>query len=175
MKYIITKFFYYIYKILQKSYDYQIYSQYRNKYKIDKTFIFNGSGIILIGDGVIHFGKNSYIGRNSDVQSLDGQSIFIGNNVSIGKNFSAYTVNRLANQDMSVEKPISERGDITINDNVWIGHNVYVRQGIVIGENSVIAANSVVTKNIPPYSIAGGAPAKIIKYKDCKKEMKINE
>lgn len=51
---------------------------------------------------------------------------------------------------------------VEIHDDCWIGWGVAIKAGITIGRGSIIGANSVVTKNIPPYSIAGGVPAKII-------------
>ncbi|WP_264367794.1 DapH/DapD/GlmU-related protein [Paraglaciecola mesophila] len=60
-----------------------------------------------------------------------------------------------------------EQGIVTapviIKDNVWIGYGVTILKGVEIGEGSIVAAGSVVTKNIPPYSIAGGIPSKVIK------------
>lgn len=52
---------------------------------------------------------------------------------------------------------------VVIEDNVWIGEFVSILPGVTIGKGSIIGANSVVTKNIPPYAIAVGAPAKVIK------------
>jgi acetyltransferase-like isoleucine patch superfamily enzyme len=58
----------------------------------------------------------------------------------------------------------SVAGDLsTIGNDVWIGANVVVLRGVTIGDGSIIAANAVVTNNIPPYSIAGGIPAKVIR------------
>ena len=55
------------------------------------------------------------------------------------------------------------KGDIIVEDDVWIGSRVIVLSGVRIGRGSVVAAGSIVTKNIPPYSIVGGIPAKVIK------------
>ena len=58
----------------------------------------------------------------------------------------------------------SVAGDLaTIGNDVWIGANVVVLRGVTIGDGAIIAANAVVTKDIPPYSIAGGVPAKVIR------------
>ena len=55
------------------------------------------------------------------------------------------------------------KGDTVVGNDVWIGQNVTVMPGVHIGDGSIIAANSVVTKDIPPYSIAGGNPCKLIR------------
>ncbi len=55
------------------------------------------------------------------------------------------------------------KGPTRIGDNVWLGANVVVTSGVTIGERSVVGANSVVTQDIPPFSIAAGAPAKVLR------------
>jgi acetyltransferase-like isoleucine patch superfamily enzyme len=65
-------------------------------------------------------------------------------------------------------KPITwqgftSKGPTRIGDNVWCGAHVVITTGVTIGERCVIGANSVVTRDIPPYSIAAGAPAKVIR------------
>ena len=57
------------------------------------------------------------------------------------------------------------KGDIIIEDDVWIGHGSIILSNVHIGQGAVIAAGSVVTKNVPAYSVVGGSPAKIIKYR----------
>jgi acetyltransferase-like isoleucine patch superfamily enzyme len=57
------------------------------------------------------------------------------------------------------------KGPIVLEDDVWIGENVLVLSGVVIGKGAVIAAGSVIVKDVPAYSIVGGNPAKIIKYR----------
>lgn len=57
------------------------------------------------------------------------------------------------------------KGDIIIGDDVWIGYGAIIMSGVNIGQGAVIAAGSVVTKDVPPYAIVGGVPAKIIKYR----------
>jgi len=66
------------------------------------------------------------------------------------------------------EKPVpwqgfTTKGPTIIGDNVWLGANVVVTSGVTIGRRSVIGSNSVVTADIPPFSIAAGAPARVIK------------
>ncbi len=57
----------------------------------------------------------------------------------------------------------TSKGPTRIGDNVWLGANVVVTSGVTIGERCVIGANSVVTQDIPPFSIAGGVPAKVLR------------
>lgn len=57
------------------------------------------------------------------------------------------------------------KGPVIVKDDVWIGTNALILSGVTIGQGSIVAAGSVVTKDIPPYAIVGGNPAKIIRYK----------
>lgn len=63
------------------------------------------------------------------------------------------------------EKESVSKGDIIIDDDVWIGYRSTIMSGIHIGQGAIVAAGSVVTKDVPPYAIVGGVPAKIIKYR----------
>ena len=54
--------------------------------------------------------------------------------------------------------------DVMIEPDVWIGMNVVILKGVTIGRGSTVSAGSVVVKDVPPYSIVGGVPAKVIKY-----------
>lgn len=57
------------------------------------------------------------------------------------------------------------KGDIIVDDDVWIGYRSIILSGVHIGQGAVIAAGSVVTKDVPPYAIVGGTPAKVIKFR----------
>ena len=54
---------------------------------------------------------------------------------------------------------------ITIGNDVWIGDNVIIKNGVTVGDGAVIGAGAIVTKDVPPYAIAAGVPAKIIRYR----------
>jgi acetyltransferase-like isoleucine patch superfamily enzyme len=57
----------------------------------------------------------------------------------------------------------TSKGPTRVGSNCWLGANVVVTSGVTIGERSVIGANSVVTRDIPPFSVAAGAPAKVLR------------
>lgn len=74
----------------------------------------------------------------------------------IGRNYREIT---------EAEKPKGLDKDVIVEENVWIGMNVVLLAGVVVGRGSTLAAGSVVTKSLPPYCVAGGVPAKPIKFK----------
>ena len=63
------------------------------------------------------------------------------------------------------------KGDIVIGNDVWIGENVTIMSGVTIGDGAVISCNSHVIKNVEPYSLVGGNPAKLIKYRFTKEQI----
>lgn len=66
---------------------------------------------------------------------------------------------------MFKESEAITKGPIIVEDDVWIGNNAIILSGITIGKGAIVAAGSVVTKNVEPYSIVGGNPAQLIKYR----------
>ena len=146
------------------------YGEMRKSYNLDPEFSFNGEGIYLYGEGQISIGAESYIGRHSSIQAYKDCTVTIGKKCRISNFVKIYTMNAEADQDFSKDDLELRTGNVTIGDYCWIGAGVLIREGVEIGENSVIGANSVVTANIPPYSIAAGNPARVIKRKSCAAE-----
>ncbi|WP_258098543.1 CatB-related O-acetyltransferase [Marinoscillum pacificum] len=58
-----------------------------------------------------------------------------------------------------------QKGDLIIGNDVWIGYNATIMAGVTIGDGAIIATNATVVKDVPPYSIVGGNPAQVIKYR----------
>ena len=114
----------------------------------------------------IIIGDNCKIGTYCHITAVKG--IYIGDNVLTGKSI-LITDNAHGKSESSMLdvpptlRPLSSVGPVRICDNVWIGDKASIMPGVTIGKGSVVAANSVVTHDVPPYSVVGGIPAKIIK------------
>ena len=158
-----------LYNDLRKASEKKVYNDYKEKYSIHSSFIFKGEKIVLYGEGNIITGQNSYIGNYSTIQVGEGQKVIIGNNCSISHNVRIYTTSVDSNQDFNSDSPKKmKRGDVVICDGVWIGANVFINPGVTIGENAIVGANSVLVRDVEPFAIYGGVPAKFIKKKQIK-------
>jgi len=114
-----------------------------------------------IGVG-LKIGNNSSIGPYSYI-GCSGL-IEIGNNVIMSPRVSIYAENHLyAGLDQPIMKQGVKREFVRIEDDCWIAANTVILSGVTIGKGSVIAAGSVVNKDVPPYSVVAGVPAKVIK------------
>lgn len=114
-----------------------------------------------IGEG-LKIGNNSSIGPYSYI----GCSGFIeiGDNVMMSPRVSIYAENHLfEHPELTIKEQGVKREFVKIEDDCWIAANTIILAGVTVGRGSVIAAGSVVTKDVPPYSIVGGVPAKVIK------------
>lgn len=131
-------------------------------------------------------GDHTYINANSSiVNTRIGKFCSIANNVQIGlgkhpSNFisthPAFYTNNKAFKTFADKKYFQESEQTIIENDVWIGNNAIIIGGITIGNGSIIAAGSVVTKDVLPYSVVGGVPAKTIKFRfDDKVIEKLNE
>lgn len=111
-------------------------------------------------------GKYSYIGRNCNLTKVSiGNYCSIANNVSIGQ--GEHNLFNISTSSFFYHNSYEEltQKECTIGHDVWIGTDSIILRGVKIGTGSIIGANSVVTKDVPPYSIVVGVPAKVIKYR----------
>ena len=110
------------------------------------------------------FGKNIKIGKdifiNSGCHFQDQGGIDIGDGALIGHNVVLATINHDLDPAM---KRANHYAPIKIGKHVWIGSNVTVLQGVEIGDWAVVAAGAVVTRDVPPLTVVGGVPAKVLK------------
>lgn len=135
-----------------------------NNVSILKNTIIECTGVIRnIGEGLI-IGDNVGIAQNCFIQ-VRGSVIF-ENNIILGPNVSIFSENHIfENPELPVSVQGESRKGVYIESGVWIGTRSVVLDGVRIGKNSIVAAGSIVNKDVPPYSIVGGVPAKVIKYR----------
>lgn len=119
----------------------------------------------------------NYTYGNIDILDFgDNEKLSIGNFCSIAPNVkfvlnADHYTNHFTTFPLKVKvlqtqnKEGVSKGDIIVGDDVWLGLNAVILSGVTIGQGAIIAAGAVVTKNVPPYAIVGGNPARIIKYR----------
>ncbi|NES96046.1 MAG: acyltransferase [Desertifilum sp. SIO1I2] len=113
--------------------------------------------------GDICIGDRTYIGPYT---CISGQTISIGEDCLIASHCGIYANNHaFAELDIPIILQGATYKGITIEDDCWLGCGVKVLDGVTIGRGSVVGAGSVVTKNIPPYAIAVGVPAKVVSWR----------
>lgn len=123
----------------------------------------------------ICIGSNSYGCINVQLFLAQNEKLIIGNRCSIANGvqfllggehkYTCVTTYPYKALDLKMGNEAISKGAIEIKDDVWIGYNSLILSGVTIGQGAVIAAGSVVVKDVPPYAIVGGNPAKIIKYR----------
>jgi Acetyltransferase (isoleucine patch superfamily) len=140
----------------------------------------SGSGKAVLGDRV-------QLHRDCTLEIVDGGSIAIGSRVALQKGcvlFSAvqpiviraraqiachcafYSYDHGVDADEEIcTQPLTSKGPIVVEEDAWLGVGVKVLSGVTIGRGAVIGAGAVVTKDIPPFAIAAGSPARVLKYR----------
>jgi acetyltransferase-like isoleucine patch superfamily enzyme len=158
----------------------------RNPHVITRGFVFmdrgaelyarRGYGRLILGrwihlgvrtalrchEGTLSLGDKGVLGRDISINCyLDveiGDSALIADNVYVSD---------FDHKFVDLEKPIKDQGivksRVRIERNVWLGTKVTVSRGVTIGEGAVVGANAVVTRDLPPYSVSVGAPARVIR------------
>ena len=129
---------------------------------------FMGTNVIVSHQVKIDAAEHISIGNNSAILNkcvIAGQGgLTIGNDVMVG--FESIILTYTHRSDDLVI-PIRKQGftaaPVVIGNDVWIGTRVIILQGVTIGDGAIIGAGAVVTKDVPPYAIVGGVPAKIIR------------
>lgn len=167
------------------------------KTEIDRSTTFEGNNTIMSGVGLngCNIGYFSYIGNDTILFKTDiGRFCSIADNVSIifGEHPSSgfvstspafYFVSGVGNksyvkEDYWTGEQTYPHADIEhdryciIGNDVWIGKKVLIKSGVRIGDGAIIASGAIVTKDVEPYSIVGGVPAKVIRYRFSEEEIK---
>lgn len=112
----------------------------------------------------IYFGENVRITMDCCIWAGEKSKITFGDNVLVGPGVKMMSTNHgtLNNGEPMVFQERVE-ADINIGSDVWIGSNAVILKGVTIGNGAIVAAGAVVTKDVAPYSIVGGVPAKFLK------------
>lgn len=139
---------------------------------IDKTSVIGTSCNVLR----TQMGKYSYCGNDCQIVNAEigafcsiSDHVFVGgaehpmDRVSMSPVFQNTRHSGPSKRFAYFESPKTKR--TIIGNDVWIGHGVTIKQGVVIGDGAVIGSNALVTKDVPPYAVVGGVPAKVIKYR----------
>ena len=154
------------------------YPRDKSKVKIGKDSLIEGKLVVLKYGGEIIVGDNVYIGLNSNIWS--GEQVLIGNNILISHNVNIIDTNSheidhieraerfrsIVKYGQPKDKASIITSKITIGDYVWISFGATVLKGVSIGEGAIIAANAVVTKDVAPFTMVAGNPAKVVKQLD---------
>lgn len=129
----------------------------------------------------IHCGHHVHIGPHASFMASIAH-IRIGNYVTFGPsvtirggNHRTDVIGKHIYEVKENEKLPENDEDVVIEDGVWVGCNAIILKGVTIGRGAVVAAGAVVTKDVPPYAIAGGNPAKVIKYRFTEEQIKEHE
>ncbi|MBP2032211.1 acetyltransferase-like isoleucine patch superfamily enzyme [Clostridium algifaecis] len=148
---------------------------FKKKFRaMNKHNFINASNIFPIKS--VKIGKMSYGPIIVEAWKSKNEGLEIGNFVSIASNvrfilggnhnyryFSTYPFKVMALKENTIEA--YSKGKIVVKDDVWIGMNSIILSNVTIGQGAIIGAGSVVTKDVPPYAIVCGNPAKVVKYR----------
>ncbi len=155
-----------------------LFKRVKERFKIDSGVTIYGFENISLGDN-INIMKNSYLYAHDNGELTIGDNFTLNTNSQLGASFGKIVIGdncsiasncvlRASNHNFNnLDIPIREQGhsygEIILEDDIWISANCVVTANTKIGKGSVIGAGSVVTKNVEPYSVVGGVPAKLIK------------
>ena len=119
--------------------------------------------ITIADGGHVSIGEGTFL--NIGVMVACHESVCIGAHCMFANGcFISDASHRFDDPELPVPwQGFTSKGPTSVGDNVWCGVNVVITTGVTVGERSVIGANSVVTRDLPPYSVAAGAPAKVLR------------
>ena len=123
---------------------------------------------------LVHVGNKTYGEIHVEIANK-GSSLYIGNYCSIAKDVKfllcvEHEIDRISTYPFKARclegvPEAGTKGDIVLEDDVWVGYHATILSGVRIGQGAVVAAGALVNKDVPPYAVVGGVPAKVLKYR----------
>ena len=143
---------------------------WRRKNQHNKTSLETFTNIANISVGNNSYGKLNVLNASEEYRLMIGHfcSIAQGVTFAVCVDHPTNTISTYPFKVVCIGSQTYEaisKGDIVVEDDVWIGHGATILSGVRIGQGAIIAAGAVVTKDVPPYAIVGGVPARTIKYR----------
>lgn len=133
----------------------------------------NGYRNIFIGPDV-HIGAYAWLSALNAKLIFKGQSA-IGEHLTVHTGNHANVVGRFWTDVTEDNKPVGYDSDVVVENDVWIGCNVTLLAGVHIGRGAIVAAGAVVCKDVPPYAVVGGVPARVLKFRMTVDEIRLHE
>lgn len=126
----------------------------------------------------VSIGSDVYIGPYALFSAVKG--LTIGNKVTFGPRVTIMGGNHNFREVGQYTFDVHEKRDdddapVVIEDDTWIGSNAIILKGVTVGHGAIVGAGAIVTKDVPPYAIVGGNPAKVIKYRFTPEEIEQHE
>lgn len=142
--------------------------------KYGKNFIFDPDGVYSLS--TIEVGNDVFIGPGATLSATESGIVF-GNKIMLGPNVTImggdHNTTQIGHYMYDVEEKLPENDvPIIVEDDVWIGAGVIILKGVRIGNGSIVAAGALVIKDVPPYSIVGGVPTKVLKMRFTEEEIR---
>ena len=140
-----------------------------------------GRGSSFSGIENVSIGNYSSLGANTLILTTRAK-VSIGNYVMFGPAVTIVSgdhridvIGKCMAEIKDADKRLEDDRDVVVEDDVWIGSHAILLKGVTVGRGAVVASGAVVTKDVPPYSIVGGVPAKVIKMRFTPEEIEEHE
>ena len=119
-------------------------------------------GVLIAGADNVSLGDRVSVNDGVIIQSCEGAGISVGNDVTLSYGVKLITGGLVIGNDGAV-RGYHEAKPITLGDSAWIGAGAIILPGITVGRGAIVAAGSVVTRDVEPFTVVGGSPAKLIR------------
>lgn len=131
------------------------------------TNFFLARGSIILSPNRVSFGDDCALSEFVHILGMGG--VTVGNGVWVANHASIISATHPADVEFIGDHPLVQ-GGVQIEDNVWIGSHAVILPGVTLGRSCIVGAGCVVTRDVPPYAVVAGVPARILRYKNLPEE-----